>query len=205
MRTKFLLVALIIAAAPAFSQGNIKIGHVNSQEIIQSMPEFEAAMTKLESIQTNNNEVAKKMQAEFQKKYDAYVAIAKSLTPAERQTREGELGEMDQKFRAYVNDLQQKMNEEQNKATAPIVEKARVAVEAVGKENGFTYIFDLSKGQVLFHGSSAIDVSELVKMKLASMPSVAPKTAPAVVKPAAPATKSAAPAKPATKATPAKK
>ena len=56
-----------------------------------------------------------------------------------------------------------------------------------------------------YYGSSAIDVSELVKMKLASMPSVAPKTAPAVVKPAAPATKSAAPAKPATKATPAKK
>ena len=48
----------------------------------------------------------------------------------------------------------------------PIMDKALNAIKAVGKENGFTYIFDMSQGGILFNADNTEDVLPLVKKKL---------------------------------------
>ena len=47
---------------------------------------------------------------------------------------------------------------------APILEKARLAIEAVGKKNGFTYVFDASMGILLFENGE--NIMPLVKTEL---------------------------------------
>jgi outer membrane protein len=47
----------------------------------------------------------------------------------------------------------------------PILEKIDVAVKAVGKEGGYTFIFDTSSGSMLFATESE-DITSLVKTKL---------------------------------------
>ena len=46
----------------------------------------------------------------------------------------------------------------------PIVTKAMDAIKAVGKENGFTYIYD--NGALLYTAETAEDILPLVKKKL---------------------------------------
>ncbi len=48
----------------------------------------------------------------------------------------------------------------------PIYEKATNAIKEVGKENGFTYIFDLNSGGVVYVAETSEDVLPLVKKKL---------------------------------------
>ncbi|MDX9929490.1 MAG: OmpH family outer membrane protein, partial [Bacteroidales bacterium] len=62
---------------------------------------------------------------------------------------------------------QQQMQETQTKLFEPIIAKADKAVKSVGRENGFLYIFDTSKGVVLFFDETrSTDVTSLVKAKL---------------------------------------
>ena len=47
----------------------------------------------------------------------------------------------------------------------PVMEKALNAIKEVGKENGFTYIFDMNAG-ILYAAENSQDVLPLVKKKL---------------------------------------
>lgn len=44
--------------------------------------------------------------------------------------------------------------------------KATNAIKEVAKENGFTYIFDMSSGAILFASETSEDILPLVKKKL---------------------------------------
>lgn len=144
----------------------LKFGHINSQELLTQLPEMEAALKKLETLNTNNNEQLTKMQAEMKTKTEAFIAEQATLTELIKAQRQQELQQMDQNVRAFYQAAQQEMQTKEQELTVPIIEKARVAVEEVGKENGFTYIFDISKGGVIFQGVQSVDVMPLVKKKL---------------------------------------
>ena len=49
----------------------------------------------------------------------------------------------------------------------PVLQKAEKAIKDVAKENGFTYIFDLARGPIIyFDETMSIDILPLVKAKL---------------------------------------
>ena len=72
-------------------------------------------------------------------------------------------------MRARIEESQanaQKLLEERQEALLkPIVDRAKKAIEEVGKENGYTYIFDSGIGTVLYSQDSD-DIMPLVKKKL---------------------------------------
>ena len=59
-------------------------------------------------------------------------------------------------------DLQQKQQE----LLTPVIDKIRKAIEEVGAENGFTYIFDMAAQSIIYQSPKANDVTPLVKKKL---------------------------------------
>jgi len=58
------------------------------------------------------------------------------------------------------------MGQKESQLLQPIIEKADKAIKEVGKENGYTYIFDLSRGSVVYFSEVSEDVLPLVKKKL---------------------------------------
>ena len=60
--------------------------------------------------------------------------------------------------------IQNDLAQMEQQLLAPMIERVRDAIEAVGKEQGFTYIFDTSTGVTLYNGGE--DVTDLVKTKL---------------------------------------
>ena len=59
---------------------------------------------------------------------------------------------------------QQDLAKLEEELLTPMIDRAKTAIEEVGKENGFTYIFDTSVGATLYNGGE--DVMSLVKTKL---------------------------------------
>ncbi|MFB6320488.1 OmpH family outer membrane protein [Saccharicrinis sp. FJH54] len=162
----FLLVVLPFAVWNVNAQTKFKFGHIDSQALIQKMPEMDKAMNDLEDLQTSNNEKLKMMQGELQKLNTKYVSESKTLDAITRQSREKELQMMSQNIQDFYQSAQKDMQQKQTELTQPILDKARKAVEEVGRENGFTYIFDLAKGEVLYMGDQSIDIMPLVLKKL---------------------------------------
>ncbi len=157
---------LIILAMAAVSTSALaqKFGHIDSQELLMAMPEREDAQNKLEEQATMYEEQLKAMQTEMQQKYETYLAKTETWPEAIRKTKEKELNQLQQGMQDFSQTAQQDLAKLEEDLLNPMIERARVAIEAVGAENGFTYIFDSSTGVTLFNGGE--DVTALVKSKL---------------------------------------
>ncbi|NQU81339.1 MAG: OmpH family outer membrane protein, partial [Bacteroidetes bacterium] len=66
----------------------------------------------------------------------------------------------------FTNNAQQELQQQEAQLIQPIVMKAENAIKDVAKENGFTYIFDLSRGAVIYFSEQSEDILPLVIKKL---------------------------------------
>nr|WP_321407708.1 OmpH family outer membrane protein [uncultured Carboxylicivirga sp.] len=148
------------------AQQPMKFGHLNSNELMTIMPEFKEMQSQLEADFKVKEDQLAVMQEDLQKKQLEYQQTASALTPAERQAKESEMGEMSQKVQNYYLLAQQQMQAKQNELTTPIIQKLKTAITEVGDENGFLYIFDLASRVPVFNSQKSIDVTPLVKAKL---------------------------------------
>ena len=133
---KLIIFLLMILPLGVFAQ-EAKVALVNSQEIMMGMPEI-----------------------------TDYIAQQDSLTENIKLRRTQELEDIRQRVENFTQVAQQDMNKKQQELLAPIQDKLRNAIKAVGDEKGYAYIFDNNPVIVLYTGNAAIDATPLVKAKL---------------------------------------
>src|SRR5690606_2656593 len=95
---------------------------------------------------------------------EAYQKDEKNFTDLVRQTRLGEIQDFQQRIQAYEQQAQQEIQKKQNELMQPIIARAKKAIEDVGKENGFTTIFEVNALQYM--SADVQDVMPMVNTKL---------------------------------------
>ena len=143
-----------------------KFGHVNSQEIIQAMPEFTKARTEIEALTKQYEADLKSMQDELQKKSEAYDKEQATLPANIKQRREQELQDMYQKIQQSYQDNQQALQKEQAEKMQAITSKVLDAIKQVGTAGNYVYIMDLTSGIPYISETLSTDVTAEVKKKL---------------------------------------
>ena len=143
-----------------------KFGHVNSQEIVQAMPEFTKARTDIEALTKQYEADLKSMQEELQKKSEAYEKEQASLPANIKERREKELQDMYQKIQQSYQDNQQALAKEQSERMQAITTKVLDAIKQVGQSGGYVYITDLTGGIPYISTTLSTDVTSQVKAKL---------------------------------------
>lgn len=172
-----LLLAFVSVSGLMSAQKAPKFGHINTQDLISVMPDRDSAQKKLEVFAKELDSNMENMQVEFNKKYEAYTKERDNLNALVRQTKEGELQDFQQRMQAYQEQAQNEIQKKQSELMQPIVTKAKKAIEDIGKENGFTIIYETSAIQ--FMSPEVQDVLPLVKTKLGIKATAVPATAPA--------------------------
>ena len=163
---KKIALAIVMFALPLGVMAQAKFGHMNSQEVISAMPEFKKAQTDLETMQKNYQDEMKRSQDEFNKKYQEFVQQADSLPKNIAERRQKELQDMDQRAQQFQQEAYQSLQKAQQDAMAPIIQKVNDAVQAIGKAEGYTYIFDLASTSIPYVGTHSVDVTAKVKAQL---------------------------------------
>ncbi len=162
-----LIAVLAIFAGITISAQNVKFGHINKSSLIQSMPEFDSANAKLQRTSKELTNQLELMQVELNNKIEAYQKDAKNLTDVVKQVKEQELSDMQRRIQDSNTNFQQKLSDLNTSLIQPIVAKADKAVQDIGKEGGYIYIFDVSAGQVLyFDESKSTNILPQAKAKL---------------------------------------
>ena len=159
----FVLVALTLAAMSVSAQ--VKLGHIETQKLIQAMPEWTAAQKTFEEEQKKVNTELNGLREQFQTKLAEYSEKMKTYSEAMRATTEEELQGLQQRIQRFQETAMAQLEKTQNDLMQPVMEKALNAIKEVGKENGFTYIFDMNAG-ILYSAENSQDVLPLVKKKL---------------------------------------
>ena len=161
----FLVSSMLFAFMPANSQ-DLKFGHINSQELLTSMPESDSAQATIEKLAGDYEQQIEEMKVELNKKYDSYLTNRDSYTDLIRQTKEADITEMQQRIANFEQVAQQDLQQQQQTLIQPVLEKANVAIKEVAEENGFVYIFDISRGNPVYFSEKSIDILSLVRTKL---------------------------------------
>lgn len=159
----FVLVALTLAAMSVSAQ--VKLGHIETQKLIQAMPEWTAAQKTFEEEQKKVNTELNGLREQFQTKLAEYSEKMKTYSEAMRATTEEELQGLQQRIQRFQETAMAQLEKTQNDLMQPVMEKALNAIKEVGKENGFTYIFDMN-ASILYAAENSQDVLPLVKKKL---------------------------------------
>ena len=157
---------LFFVVAKTDAQAQAKVAHINSQKLIEIMPETPKMQASFKAFAQKMEQQLETLQVEFNNKYKNYLDTAQYLTTAERQDRERELNNLKERIEAFQVSAQQEIGTKREELFKPIMEKAQKAIEEVAREQGITYVMDLSTGVILFVGDNAIDLMPLVKTKL---------------------------------------
>ncbi len=163
-----LLACSFLGAGTTFkANAQIKIGHINSQDLLAVMPERDSALLILEDQRQAILRQSEELRVEFKIKEEAYIRQRDSLSPLIAKTKEDELMDYNNRINTFETAAQQEMQNKQQELFQPIADKAQAAIKEVAKENGFTYILDLSMGAVVyFPEDESYDILPLVKAKL---------------------------------------
>jgi outer membrane protein len=144
---QLLLIAAFIVASSFSAQAQSKVAHINTQELVQSMPEMKSAQAELEKLAKTYETDIQAMATELQNKIKQYDAESSTKTDEENGKRLQEVQSMEQSIRQYQAQAQQDLQKKELELLKPITEKAKNAILKVGDAQGFDYILDSSQGQ----------------------------------------------------------
>ena len=164
---KFIICAICAICGFTTANAQAKFGHVNSQEIIQVMPEYTKAKTEIEALTAQYEADLKSMQDELQKKGEAFEKEQATLPDNIKQRRQQELQDMYQKIQQSFQDNQQALQKKQQELMQPVLTKVRNAITNVGKTGGYTFIFE--DGVAIYTGTNVEDVTAKVQAEIAKM------------------------------------
>lgn len=163
MKKQLIILALMLAPLTVFAQ---KFGHVNSQNIIQVMPEWSQAQTEIQNLQKQYEDDLKRLEDEFTKKNEEYTTQKASLPQNIQERREKELQDLYTRMQQYYQESQQNLQQASMEKQQAINEKILKAIKDIGTEGGYLYIFDVSSGIPFINETLSTDVTDLVKAKL---------------------------------------
>ena len=167
MFKRFMLLAVMATTLCLGAQAQ-KFGYINTNEIFNVMPEKVTAESTLKQVSDKYETEFKNLQDAFQKKMADYEAADQdpSTPQAIKDRHNQELQDEYMKIQNFQQTAAQDLQRQQETLLAPITQKIQNAIQAVGAEGGYTFIFDQAAGSILYTGTNAEDVSAKVKTKL---------------------------------------
>ncbi|MFW6267768.1 MAG: OmpH family outer membrane protein [Marinilabiliaceae bacterium] len=162
------VVALFVVTTGSTAQ-ELKFGHLNVQKVISELPEKQSADKELRSEAEQLQQQLQVMREELDQKYSNYMEQRDTMSKLVRSTREKEIQDYDQRIQNFNQMAQESLSEKEEELLQPIIDKVERAIQAVGDEEGFIYIFDVSSQMILYNSDQSVNCEDMVKAKLEEM------------------------------------
>ncbi|MBO7225951.1 MAG: OmpH family outer membrane protein [Bacteroidales bacterium] len=163
-KTCIVIAIALMSLGTAFAQKTVKLGHIDSNELLKIMPGRDSAQTILQNEMMELENELNNMKMELQQMYNDYVAKESQMSDLIKQTKQKDLQDKGTRLEEFREMAQQRLQDREKALLTPIIDKAKQAIRDVAKENGYTYIFDSAVGVTLYEGGD--DILPLVKKKL---------------------------------------
>jgi len=150
----------------AFALHAQKFGHITSELLLQAMPEYDSAQAELQELQQHYELEIERIQVEINKKIEEFNQNEASMSALIKEAKASEIQELQMRLQNFSQTAQQDLQQQSMRVIQPVMEKARTAINAVAKENGLIYVFDLSQGNPVYTSPESLDMLPLVKAKM---------------------------------------
>lgn len=163
------LIGSVLWAAPTQVHAQQKIGYVDSQYILEQMPEYATVQQKLDRLEQQWEQELKQMRQEIDKMFQEYQARELLYTEAERRRKREEIMREEEALRAFRRNHfgpEGELYRQQQQLMRPIQEKILEAIEEVAQREGYDYIFDKSGDFLFLFAREEHNISDLVLEEL---------------------------------------
>lgn len=158
---------LLLCALPfGLKAQEVKLGHVNTQEILSLMPERDSIQKTINRLQTEWENELVKMREEYNNKIKDYQDKQATMPESIKQARQSEIADIEQRITTFQQTAYSDLQKKQQELFAPVIDKVKKAIDAVASENNYLYIFDLSTQSIIYTSPKSNDITPLVKKKL---------------------------------------
>jgi outer membrane protein len=166
---KIFFMMLLVCAAVIPSSAQMKIGYINSEAIMQQLPEAQDAQKQLDGVSTDWQNELTKMQTDLQHRFEDYDKKKLIMSDKRRAEVEKELQDLEKKmvdFRTAKFGANGELFTKQNELMKPIQDKVFKAVKDVADEGGYDYVFDKSSTTLLMYSNEKNDLTSKILAKL---------------------------------------
>ena len=155
---KIILIAVMAMISLAVSAQNSTVAYVDYTELVQLMPEMDAAREQIEAASVEAQETYQAMMEEYQSKAQQFQQKQASWTQAIRESKAAELQQIEYRIQDFQQAIQQELQQTQQTLQAPIYEKAQKAGTDLAKAKGVAFVFEKSS-MLYIDPAQAIDLT----------------------------------------------
>jgi outer membrane protein len=151
------------------SMAQTNIAHINSEAIMQALPEAIDAQKSLDALVSQWESELQKMQSDWKLRFDDYDKRKLILTEQARADLERELRDLDREISDFRNRKfgpNGELFQKQNEVMKPIQNKLFKVLEEIAEEDGYDYIFDKSGEILLLYARENKDLTEEVLTRM---------------------------------------
>lgn len=173
----FLLLVGSYGANAQTSAPALKLGYTNLDYILGLLPEAKQVESDLQAHEKQLQAQLQAKYAEYEKKLQDYQKASTSglMTDVVKEDKEKELMTMQTSIKEFEQSAQSSLQKKQVSLLEPVLAKVQKAIDAVGEENAYTYIFsthaDYGGSAIILYAKNKEDnISDLVLKKLGVTP-----------------------------------
>ena len=164
MKKLFLLLAFTALTLSANAQTPLKYGYFSFSEALKAMPAYAVAERNMADLRAKYAEEGKRVEDEFNKKYEQFLDGQRDFAPSILQKRQAELQEMMEKNVAFKTESQRLLAQAEADSKASLKVRLRAIVARIGADRGYAFILNTDNDAVPYvNNAVGEDINALVK------------------------------------------
>lgn len=141
----------------------LSFGYFSYKAVMEQMPEYAAAQRTLSTLRDKYNAEMKRVEDEFNMKYEQFLEGQRDFAPSILQKRQAELQDLMQKNRAFKKQTEQLLQQAEEEAYAPLERKLQEAVQLVGQSHQYAFILNTDENAAPYiNPAMGVDVSQAI-------------------------------------------
>lgn len=163
-----ILAVLIVSSLPALSFSQIKIGYIDSGRIFQEYKGMESIKKQFDKEQAEWQKTAEAKLRELEELRSELESQRLMLSEEALRKKEEEIKNKQSEYEEFIQQIwgpDGRAAKKNVELTKPIVDKINAVLEKLAEEEGFTMIFDIAEGSIVY-AKEGLDLTDLVLEEL---------------------------------------
>lgn len=139
---KWFLPFYLLAFLPSGASAQLKFGYFSYEQAFKAMPEQVIVQKQLSDLKAQYEAEAKRVEEEFNRKYEAFLEVQRELVPTILNKRQAELQELMAKNVEFKEEARRQYAEAEQQSYVPLRQRLGNVLRQIGSERGYAFILN---------------------------------------------------------------
>ena len=123
-------------------ENTLRFGYISYQEALKAMPEYNTSLQEIEALKGKYAEELKRVEDEFNVKYEDFLNKQKDFAPSILRKRQAELQDLIKRNVAFKEESQRLLKQAEQESNAMLRTKLNTILTQLGVEHGLAFVLN---------------------------------------------------------------